>query len=219
MPRESVEKRATRTRSIISRLKRRYPEARTALEFGNPLQLLISTILSAQCTDVRVNMVTPGLFRKYPAAQDYARAEPHELEADIRSTGFYRNKARSIIGACQAIVERHGGEVPAAMDELLKLPGVGRKTANCVQGGAFGIQSGIVVDTHVQRLAGRMGLSKETTPEKIETDLIAIVPGREWYRFSNLLILHGRRTCDARKPKCPECVVRDLCPFPRQKRR
>jgi endonuclease-3 len=193
-------------------LKRRFPEARTALEFGNPLELLVSTILSAQCTDRRVNMVTPDLFRKYSSARAFADAIPAELEQDIRSTGFYRNKAKNIIGACVAITALHGGKVPADMEALIQLPGVGRKTANCVLGGAYGIQSGIVVDTHVQRLSARLGLSKENTAEKIENDLMKLVARKEWYRFSNLLILHGRATCNARKPLCESCVISDICP-------
>jgi endonuclease-3 len=219
MAKESLDQRRVRTRAIIARLKRKFPQARTALTFENPFELLVSTILSAQCTDVRVNMVTPGLFRKYRSVRAFAEADPAELEQDIRSTGFYRNKARSIMGASQAILQRHGGEVPATMEELVALPGVGRKTANCVLGGAFGLQSGIVVDTHVQRLAGRMGLSAATTAEKVELDLMEVVPEREWYRFSNLLILHGRDACDARKPECGRCVVKTLCPFPRTRKR
>jgi endonuclease-3 len=161
-------------------------------------------------------MVTPGLFQKYPSVRHFADAVPQELENDIRSTGFFRNKTKNIIGACRAIVDRHRGEVPSTMEELVSLPGVGRKTANCVLGGAFGIQSGFVVDTHVQRLAGRLGLSKAVTAEKIELDLMEIVPEKEWYRLSNLLILHGRDVCDARKPVCPECILKDICPFPRR---
>jgi endonuclease-3 len=159
-----------------------------------------------------VNKVTPDLFRKYASAQAFADAVPAELEQDIRSTGFYRNKAKSIIGACTIITTRHGGNVPADMAALTLLPGVGRKTANCVLGGAYGIQSGIVVDTHVHRLSERLGLSKKKTPERIENELMKLVPKKEWYRFSNLLILHGRATCNARKPLCESCAIADLCP-------
>jgi endonuclease-3 len=206
----------TRTSIIIARLKKEFPEPRTALEFSNPLQLLISTILSAQCTDIRVNLVTPGLFAKYRSVKDFAEADRSELETEIKSTGFYRMKARHIINTSRAIVEQFGGQVPKTMDELLSLPGVGRKTANCVLGGAYGIQSGIVVDTHVIRLANRLELTKNTAPEKIEQDLMNLVPKREWYRFSNLLILHGRKTCKARKPNCPDCILLNICPFPKK---
>ena len=197
---------------LISRLKKEFPQARTALEYSNPLQLLISTILSAQCTDVRVNIITPALFAKYRSAKDFANADRSELELEIKSTGFYRMKSKHIIDACKAIVERFGGDVPKTMDELLTLPGVGRKTANCVLGGAYGIQSGIVVDTHVIRLANRLGLTKNDEPDKIEQDLMKLVPKREWYRFSNLLILHGRKTCKARTPMCGNCKLSDICP-------
>ncbi len=212
MPKETHDQRIQRTRKLIAQFKKLYPGARTALEFENPFQLLISTILSAQCTDARVNMVTPGLFSKYPNANAFAEASPPEIEQEIRSTGFFRSKAKSIIGASKELVEKHGGEVPAEMEALTELPGVGRKTANCVLGGGFGIQSGIVVDTHVQRLAGRLGLSKETMPEKIEADLMELVPKKDWYQFSNLLILHGRAVCNARKPDCAKCKVRTFCP-------
>jgi endonuclease-3 len=201
-----------RTVRIISRLKKEFPQARTALVFSDPLQLLVSTILSAQCTDVRVNMVTPALFAKYRHAKDFAEADRNELESEIKSTGFYRMKAKHIMEACTAIVDRFQGQVPQSMDELISLPGVGRKTANCVLGGAYGIQSGIVVDTHVIRLSNRLGLTKNASPEKIEQDLMKLVPKKEWYRFSNLLILHGRKTCNARKPLCEQCVLSDICP-------
>jgi len=203
---------AERTQKVISRLKKEFPEAKTALEFSNPLELLISTILSAQCTDARVNMVTPGLFVKYRTAKDFASTDRSEFENEIRSTGFYRMKAKHIMEACEAIVERFSGQVPQTMEELMSLPGVGRKTANCVMGGAFGIQSGIVVDTHVSRISTRLGLTKNSNPEKIEQDLIAVVPKKDWYRFSNLIILHGRKTCKARKPLCKNCVLSDICP-------
>jgi endonuclease III len=201
-----------RITKIIARLKKEFPNARTALEFSNPLQLLISTILSAQCTDVRVNMITPNLFNNYRSVKDFAEANKSELEEEIKSTGFYRMKAKHIINASNAIVDQFGGQVPKTMDELLSLPGVGRKTANCVLGGAYGIQSGIVVDTHVIRLANRLGLTKNDAPDKIERDLMTLVPKREWYRFSNLLILHGRKICKARKPLCDKCVLANICP-------
>ena len=201
-----------KTSKIIARLKKEFPQARTALEFSNPLQLLISTMLSAQCTDVRVNIITPSLFAKYRSVNDFAEADRSELEIDIKSTGFYRMKAKHIIEASKSIVKDFGGQVPKTMDELISLPGVGRKTANCVLGGAYGIQSGIVVDTHVIRLANRLGLTKNDAPDEIEQDLMKLVPKSEWYRFSNLLILHGRKTCKARKPLCENCTLSDICP-------
>ncbi|HYJ46446.1 MAG TPA: endonuclease III [Pyrinomonadaceae bacterium] len=201
-----------RTLKIIRLLRRRYPDARCSLNFSNPLELLVATILSAQCTDERVNIVTADLFRKYRRAEDYYGVEQTELEADIRSTGFYRNKARAIQNACRVIAEKHGGRVPASLDELLELSGVARKTANVVLGNAFGITSGIVVDTHVARLAERLGLTLNSQPEKIERDLMELVPRRDWIDFSHLLIAHGRRICQARKPLCEECVVEKLCP-------
>jgi endonuclease III len=200
------------TMVIIHRLKKEFPHAKTALEFSDPLQLLVSTILSAQCTDIRVNMVTPSLFAKYRFVKDFADASEHELENEIWSTGFYRMKAKHIIRACRTIVEHFAGQVPKTMDELLTLPGVGRKTANCVLGGAYGIQSGIVVDTHVLRLSARLGLTEEFAPERVEQDLLKLIPQKEWYRFSNLLILHGRKTCKARKPQCHDCCLADICP-------
>lgn len=205
-------KTVSRVSEIVSRLKREYPQARTALEFSNPLQLLISTILSAQCTDARVNLITPALFAKYRDVKDFASANQSELEIDIRSTGFYRMKARHIVGACQTILEKFNGQVPKTLQDLITLPGVGRKTANCVLGGAFGIQSGIVVDTHVKRLANRLQITQNSDPEKIEKDLMSVIPKKEWYRFSNLLILHGRQICKARKPACAICILKDLCP-------
>jgi len=203
---------ASRTTQIISRLKKKFPQARTALVFSDPLQLLVSTMLSAQCTDVRVNMITPALFAKYRYAKDFAEADRNELEGEIKSTGFYRMKAKHIMEACTSIVDRYNGQVPQTMESLMLLPGVGRKTANCVLGGAYGIQSGIVVDTHVIRLANRLGLTKNMSPEKIEQDLIKLVPKKEWYRFSNLIILHGRKTCKARKPLCEQCKLANICP-------
>ena len=196
----------------IARLKTAYPEARTALYWSNPLELLVATILSAQTTDVRVNAVTPNLFAKYPTAADYAGADPTELEEDIRPTGFFRNKAKSLRGMARALADDHGGEVPRTMDELVALPGVGRKTANVVLGNAFGIDEGVVVDTHVRRLSSRLGFTTQNDPEKIERDLMQTVPNRDWTLFSHLLILHGRSVCKARKPACGDCVVNDLCP-------
>ena len=196
----------------IARLKSEYPDAATALDWTNPLELLVATILSAQTTDVRVNAVTPNLFAKYPTAADYAAADPTELEEDIRPTGFFRNKAKSLRGMAVALVEDHGGEVPQTMDELVALPGVGRKTANVVLGNAFGVDEGVVVDTHVRRLSNRLGFTAENDPEKIEEDLVRTVPKRDWTVFSHLLILHGRSVCKARKPACSGCVVNDLCP-------
>jgi endonuclease-3 len=196
----------------IARLKSAYPEARTALDWKNPLELLVATILSAQTTDVRVNAVTPALFAKYPTAADYAAADPTELEEDIRSTGFFRNKAKSLRGMAHALVDEYGGEVPRTMEDLVALPGVGRKTANVVLGNAFGIDEGVVVDTHVRRLSNRLGFTVHSDPEKIEMDLMQTVPRRDWTVFSHLLILHGRSVCKARKPACGDCVVNDLCP-------
>jgi endonuclease-3 len=196
----------------INRLKSEYPDAATALDWNNPLELLVATILSAQTTDVRVNAVTPTLFAKYPTAADYAGADPTELEEDIRPTGFFRNKAKSLRGMAGALVEDHGGEVPRTMEELVALPGVGRKTANVVLGNAFGVDEGVVVDTHVRRLSNRLGFTAHNDPEKIERDLMQTVPKRDWTVFSHLLILHGRSVCKARKPACSDCVVNDLCP-------
>jgi endonuclease-3 len=202
----------TRARKVLTILRKQYPQPKTALKFGTPHQLVVSTILSAQCTDVRVNLVTPALFGKYPSVKAFASAKQEELEQDIRSTGFYRNKARSIIGNAQALLERHDGVVPRTMAELTDLPGIGRKTANCVLGAVYGINEGVVVDTHVIRLSQRLGLSKHSTPEKIERDLMSLIPKKEWYNFSNILILHGRNLCNARKPDCPRCPVRLQCP-------
>jgi len=204
--------RRARTRKIIARLRREFPEAKCALDHENPLQLLVATILSAQCTDVRVNMVTPALFAKYRSAADFAAADPRQFEHEIQSTGFFRNKTKSILGMAQALLERHGGAVPDTMEALVALPGVGRKTANVVLGNAFGRNEGIVVDTHVQRLSGLLKLTRETTPEKIERDLMELVPRKDWTIFSHLLILHGRKTCIARRPKCESCRISDLCP-------
>jgi endonuclease-3 len=197
---------------IVARLKSEYPDATTELDWSNPLELLVATILSAQTTDVQVNRVTQSLFAKYRTARDYADAAPEELEEDIRPTGFYRNKARSLRGMAAALLEDHGGEVPRTMRELVALPGVGRKTANVVLGNAFGIDEGIVVDTHVRRVSGRLGLTYNRDPVKVEQDLMRVVPGEDWTVFSHLLILHGRRTCKARRPDCPDCVLNDICP-------
>ncbi|HEV2862383.1 MAG TPA: endonuclease III [Pyrinomonadaceae bacterium] len=197
---------------IIRTLKKEYPDARCSLDYTSPLELLVATILSAQCTDERVNKVTPGLFRKYPTAADYAAAPPEELERDIHSTGFFRNKAKSIRGACRQLRDEHDGRVPETMDELLKLPGVARKTANVVLGNAYGQASGVVVDTHVARLSERLGLSAEKAPEKIEQDLMRLVPRKDWVLFPHLLIAHGRKICKARAPLCCDCPLQHLCP-------
>jgi endonuclease-3 len=201
-----------RTRDIIRRLKRAYPDAKTALNYSNAFELLIATILSAQSTDVRVNIVTADLFRKYKKPEDYLKVSAHELEKDIHSTGFFRNKTKSIQGTAKLLTEQYGGEVPHTMDELLELPGVARKTANVVLGNAFGIKAGVVVDTHVTRLSHRLGLSEEKTAEKIERDLILIVPKKDWVIFPHLMIYHGRRICKARNPLCAECAIEKLCP-------
>ena len=200
---------------VTARLKAEYPDARTELDWSNPLELLVATILSAQTTDVQVNQVTKSLFAKYRTAEDYAGASPEALEADIRPTGFYRNKARSLRGMAGALVEEHGGGVPRTMSELVALPGVGRKTANVVLGNAFGTNEGIVVDTHVRRVSGRLGLTESRDPVEIEQDLIELVPEEVRTVFSHLLILHGRRTCKARKPDCPNCILNDICPSAR----
>lgn len=197
---------------VISRLKTEYPDAVTDLNWSGPLELLVATILSAQTTDVRVNQVTDNLFRKYRTVEDYAAADPEELEEDIRPTGFYRNKARSLQGMARALISTHDGQVPQTMPELTALPGVGRKTANVVLGNAFGINEGVVVDTHVRRLSNRLGLSSEENPEKIEKDLLDLVSEEDRTIFSQLLIFHGRRVCKSRKPDCPNCTLNDICP-------
>ncbi|MGH9713078.1 MAG: endonuclease III [Candidatus Acidiferrales bacterium] len=201
----------SRVRAILEKLDEAYPAVTCALNHDNPFQLLISTILSAQCTDERVNIVTATLFPRYPNPKAFANANPRELEQDIRPTGFFRNKTKSIMGASKKIVEEFHGEVPKTMEELLTLPGVARKTANVVLGTAFGIASGVVVDTHVQRLSGRLDLTKNTDPKKIEQDLMQIIPQERWILFSHQLIWHGRRVCQARKPKCIECSLEKLC--------
>ncbi len=203
---------AERLPEIMRRLRAAHPDARCALDHTNPLELLVATILSAQCTDERVNQVTPALFAKYPTAIAYAGADRAELEAAIRSTGFYRHKARYIQEACHIIAYDYDGQVPDDMETLLQLPGVARKTANVVLGVAFEIADGIVVDTHVKRLAGRLALSRETNPDKIERNLMELVPRQDWIDIGHLLIFHGRRVCHARKPDCPHCVLNDLCP-------
>jgi endonuclease III len=199
-------------REVLRRLLAEYPDAHCALDFRTPYQLLVATILSAQCTDKRVNMVTPALFKKYPNARALARARQSDVEEMIRSTGFFRNKAKSLTGMAIAVTEQHGGEIPDTMDALTGLPGVGRKTANVILGNAFDKNDGIVVDTHVTRLAARLGLSKAKTAEKIEQALMPLFPRERWAMLSHLLIEHGRRVCVARKPKCAECVLSDICP-------
>jgi endonuclease-3 len=199
-----------RAERIISVLRKEIPDPRVALNFKNPLELLVATILSAQCTDERVNMVTAELFKKYRTAADYAKARPSTFEREIRSTGFYKSKARSVIGCCKAIVEQHGGKVPDSVDEMVKLPGVGRKTANVVLGNVFG-QQAVAVDTHVRRVAPRLGLSRSSDPDEIEKDLMKALPRRLWTEASNLLIWHGRLTCMSRNPLCHRCAVYELC--------
>ncbi|HTK26535.1 MAG TPA: endonuclease III [Pyrinomonadaceae bacterium] len=201
-----------RTAEIIKRLKKAYPDAHCALNHTNPFELLIATILSAQCTDRQVNIVTADLFRKFRKPQDYLDVSQEELEKEIRSIGFFRSKAKNIRAASEKIITEFGGKVPDSMDELLTLNGVGRKTANVVLGNAFGIASGVVVDTHVERLSQRLGLTKNKTPDKIERDLEKLVPKKDWVMFSHWLIFHGRQICQARKPKCTECVLGDICP-------
>jgi endonuclease III len=212
MATESLVKKVKRTRAIIARLKKAYPEARCALTHRTPLQLLIATILSAQCTDVRVNMVTPELFRRFPDAAALAHADIGEIEQIIRSTGFFHAKARSIQQTARLLVELHHGKVPDTMEELTALSGVGRKTANVVLGNAFGKNHGVVVDTHVGRITRRLGLTREENPEKVEQDLMKLVPQNQWALFSHLLIFHGRNICFARKPNCESCLLSGLCP-------
>ena len=210
--RESFEELKARTRDIIRRLKRAYPNAKCSLNHSNPFELLIATILSAQCTDERVNIVTADLFRKYTKPEDYLKVSPRELEKDIQSTGFFRNKTKSIQGTSKLLTEEYGGQVPHTMEELLELPGVARKTANVVLGNAFGIKAGVVVDTHVTRLSHRLALTQQKTAEKIEQELIPIVPRKDWVIFPHLMIWHGRKICKARNPLCAECVVEKQCP-------
>ncbi|MGZ5494631.1 MAG: endonuclease III, partial [Thermoanaerobaculia bacterium] len=207
-----VTKKQERALEMVSRLKRMYPKAKCSLDFTNAFELLIATILSAQSTDVRVNMVTKSLFRKYPGPAEFAKASQVEMEKDVRQTGFFRNKAKAVIATAKAIMERHAGEVPRTMDELTALPGVGRKTANVVLSNAMKTPVGIVVDTHVTRLAGRLGLTSNPEAEKIEQDLMKLIPQKEWTSFSHRLIEHGRTICLARKPRCSECLLNELCP-------
>lgn len=212
MPRENREAKAVRIRQIIAGLRKAYPDAHCELNHSNPLELLIATILSAQCTDKRVNLVTAELFKKFRSATDYAQADSAILEQAIKTAGFFRNKAKSIKTCCQMLVEKHGGQVPRTMEELITLGGVGRKTANVVLGNAFDTNVGVVVDTHVARLSHRLGLTREKDPVKIEQDLMPLVPQPQWTLFSHWLIWHGRRRCYARKPDCPDCEIRALCP-------
>jgi len=211
--RETVAVKRARARKILAALTKAYPDARIALNFTTPLELLVATILSAQCTDERVNMVTPGLFRKYPTAADLARARAPALEREIRSTGFYRAKTRSLLAMAQALVEHHGGQVPASREALVKLPGVGLKTANVVLGNAFG-EPAIAVDTHVFRVSQRLGLARSDDPDRIHDQLTEVLSRPNWTQGTHLLITHGRRTCAARKPACPGCPVLRLCPWP-----
>lgn len=204
---------------IYRRLTKAFPDAHCELNHENPFQLLIATILSAQCTDVRVNMVTPLLFKTYPSPEKLALAEQLSVEEIIRSTGFYKNKAKNIIGCAQALVSSHKGQVPQSIEELAALPGVGRKTANVVLSNCFDINEGVVVDTHVKRISGLLGLTKEETPEKIEVDLMKLFPQKDWGMLSHLMIFHGRRTCIARRPQCDLCVLLDLCPSKLKKSR
>lgn len=210
--RENASARRERAAAILSRLRRAYPDAACALVHRSPLELLVATVLSAQCTDARVNLVTPALFARCPDAAAYAAIPLAELEALVRSTGFFRAKARSLVGLGRALVERHGGEVPATMDELVALPGVGRKTANVVLGNAFGLNEGIVVDTHVGRISRRLRFTASDDPVRVERDLVTLFPRPEWTALALLWIAHGRRVCLARRPRCAECVLRDLCP-------
>src|SRR4051812_34675978 len=205
-------KKQERANDIVVRLKQMYPKAKCALDFTNAFELLIATILSAQSTDARVNIVTKSLFRKYPTPQAFANASQVEMERDVKQTGFFRNKAKAVIACSKAIVERHGGEVPRTMEELTALPGVGRKTANVILGNAYRLNVGVIVDTHVTRLSGRLGLTAHSDPEKIEQDLMKLIPQKEWTMFSNRLITHGRQICNARKPNCAECDLNDVCP-------
>jgi endonuclease-3 len=207
-----VTKKQERAVEINARLKRMYPKAKCSLDYTTPFELLMATILAAQSTDVRVNIVTKSLFRKYPGPAAFAAASQVEMERDVRQTGFFRNKAKAVIACSKAIVERHGGEVPRTMEELTALPGVGRKTANVVLGNAFKIAVGVVVDTHVTRLSGRLGLTANSDPVKIEQDLMKLIPQKEWTVFAHRLIYHGRQICIARKPKCAECDLNDVCP-------
>jgi endonuclease III len=212
---ESAAERRARAAEIVRRLHIAYPEARCSLDHGNAYELLTATILSAQCTDERVNLVTPALFRRYPSPADLAAARPDELEEMIRPTGFFRNKAKSLLGMAAALAERHGGRVPDTMEQLVQLPGVGRKTANVVLGNAFGRNDGIVVDTHVRRVSGRLGLTTHEEPEKIELDLMRLIDRAEWTDLAHLFIYHGRAVCRAPTPRCEVCMLHDICPSSR----
>ena len=212
MPRESIKAKTERTAAIIYGLKRTYPNARCELDYSNPLELLVATILSAQCTDKQVNIVTSYLFKKYRCASDYIKVHLEELQDDIKRIGLFRNKSKSIQKCCHSIIDKHGGNVPADMKSLVALAGVGRKTANVVLGNAFNINEGVVVDTHVARLANRLGLTRDKVPEKIELNLQKLVPRNDWTMFSHWLIWHGRRRCSARKPDCSICEIATLCP-------
>ncbi|MEJ2185109.1 MAG: endonuclease III [Gemmatimonadota bacterium] len=215
MARESKKAKKERLAEVVRRLREEYPEPKTALTHHNPYELLVATILSAQCTDERVNMVTPEFFKRYPEPEDLAGARPEEVEDLIHSTGFFRQKTKSLLGMANAVMDRHGGRIPDTMEALVKLPGVGRKTANVVLGNAFGKDEGIVVDTHVKRLSGRLGFTKETDAARVEQDLMELVPRDDWTDISHLLIFHGRQVCNARRPRCEACAVSDLCPSSR----
>ncbi len=212
MPRETLKARRERAALVYDLLEKEYPEAETALVHRDPFELAVATILSAQCTDERVNKVTPLLFRRFPDAAALAAAPLEEVERIIHSTGFFRNKAKNLVGMARAVLEEFGGNLPRTLAELTKLPGIGRKTGNVILGNAFGIDEGVVVDTHVKRLSGRLGFTRETTPEKVEVDLMKVFPQERWTPLSHLLIFHGRGSCPARKPRCRECVVAHLCP-------
>jgi len=212
MPRETAQAKTARLRKIIGGFQKTYPDAHCELDHRSPLQLLVATILSAQCTDKRVNIVTPELFKKFRTAADFAIAPRAELEQAIKSTGFFRSKAKSIQNCCRKLIERHGGEVPRTMEDLVLLDGVGRKTANVVLGNAFNVVVGVIVDTHAMRLSRRLGLTTETTPEKIERELMKLLPRKYWLLFSHWLVWHGRRRCFARKPDCANCEVKKWCP-------
>jgi endonuclease III len=215
MPRESKKALEKRADAVYRILEEEYPDAHCALDHRNPFELTVATILSAQCTDERVNMVTPELFRRFPAPEDLAGARQDEVEEIVHSTGFFRNKARNLIGMAEAVVERHEGHVPRTLKDLVKLPGIGRKTANVVLGNAFDIDEGVVVDTHVKRISKRLGFTRETSPVKVERDLMKLFPRERWTMLAHLMIFHGRAICDARKPLCGECPVAHLCPSAR----
>jgi len=212
VPRESFEIKKARAQKIIAALRKVYPEAHCELNFSNPLELLVATILSAQCTDVQVNKATPELFKRYRTARDYAESTPEEIDRYVQRINLHWGKAKNIRAACQLLVDKHGGKVPQSMEELVELPGVGRKTANVVLGNAFGLNIGVVVDTHVARLSGRLGLTRLTDPKKIEPVLMKLIPQKDWTLFSHWLILHGRRRCKAQNPDCPNCEIKKLCP-------